>query len=277
MDDSPLVYIILLTWNGKADTLECLRSLQHITYSNARVLVVDNASTDGTVATVQREFPHVELMVNGSNLRFAGGNNVGIRRALQQDAAYVLLLNNDTVVDRVFLGHLVRAAEREPRIGMVGPKIYYAHEPQRIWFAGGKVEWWKGWISHVGVRELDHGQYDQPSETAYLTGCCLFVKRAVIDAIGLLDEAYYLYGEDADWCLRASRAGFTLLYVPSARIWHKLSVSSGGHLSWMKNWNKLKSQVRLMLRYAHWYHWLTIPGWMVIKILHSYLRVRRVA
>ena len=281
----PFVYIILINWNGREDTLECLRSLQRMTYSNARVLVVDNASTDGTVEAVRREFPDIELIVNDANLLFTGGNNVGISHALQQGADYVLLLNNDTVVAPDFLDHLVHAAESEGRTGMAGPKIYYCsshhpvsdgrtHEPQRIWFAGGKIEWWKGWTSHIGIREIDHGQHDHPSETAYLTGCCLLVKREVIDTVGLLDDAYFFYGEDADWCVRASRAGYKLLYTPGAVIWHKLSVSAGGHLSWFKNWNKFKSQLRLMARYAKPYHWLTIPVWMIFKILQSYLRVR---
>lgn len=269
MADSPLVYIIVLTWKGKDDTIECLKSLQQLSYPNARILLVDNASTDGTIEAVRNIFSGIEIIVNETNLRFAGGNNVGIKHALHQDAKYVVLLNNDTVVDQDFLTHLVHVAEENALVGMAGPKIYYFQEPRRIWSAGGTIEWWKGWISHVGIREHDRGQYDNVREVDYLTACCVLVKREVIEKIGPLDKSYFIYGEDADWCIRATRAGYKLLYVPSAVVWHKLSVSAGGHLSWFKNWNKLKSQLRLMARYAKFYHWLTIPIVMAGNILIS--------
>jgi GT2 family glycosyltransferase len=274
MAAAPFVYIIVLTWNGKEDTLECLRSLQKVTYPNFKVLLVDNASSDGTADVVQNEFPNVEIIINASNLRFAGGNNIGIEKALDQGAEYILLLNNDTVVEEDFLSHLVDAAENNVHVGMVGPKIYFHSDPNRLWYAGGKIEWWKGWISHVGVRENDVGQYNTQSATDYITGCCLIVKREVAKKIGLLDESYFIYGEDADWCLRTARAGYSLLYAPRAIIWHKLSVSAGGHLSWFKNWNKFKSQLRLMIRYARWYHWLIIPFGMIANILTSMYKVK---
>src|SRR3989304_8553833 len=135
MPDLPPVYVIVLSWNGKNDTLECLASLQQLTYPNARVVVVDNASSDGTCDAIRSAFPNIELIVNNSNLRFAGGNNVGIRRSLERGAKYVLVLNNDTVVDRDFLSRLVEAAESDKKIGVVGPKIYYYDKPRRIWFA----------------------------------------------------------------------------------------------------------------------------------------------
>jgi GT2 family glycosyltransferase len=276
MREPPLVYVIVLTWNGKNNTLECLRSLQRMTYPIASVLVVDNASIDGSADAIRTEFPNVQLIINNSNLRYARGNNVGMKHALERGTEYVLLLNNDTVVDCEFLSQLVHVAESDKKVGMVGPKIYYYGEQKRIWFAGGRIEWWKGWVSHNGIREHDIGQYDAMKEVDYLTGCCMLVKREVIERVGLLDESYYIYGEDADWCIRAARAGYSLLYVPSAIVWHKLSASTGGHFSWFKNWNKLKSQLRLMARYAKPYHWLTIPGWMVLNVLLSSFRVRRI-
>jgi GT2 family glycosyltransferase len=268
MTDFPLIYVIILTWNGKADTLDCLQSLQNSTYPNARILVVDNASDDGTAEAVRSSFPNVELIRNDSNLRFAGGNNLGIEYSLRQGAEYVLLLNNDTVVNRDFLTPLVQKAEEDKQIGIVGPKIYY-NESRRIWFAGGRIEWWRGRISHVGIREADAHQYDTPREVDYITGCCMLVKREVIDDVGTLDERFYLYCEEVDWCIRTHRAGYKVVYVPSSHIWHKVSASSGGHLSWFKNWNKLKSQLRLMARYARWYHWFTIPAAMMLNVIVS--------
>jgi GT2 family glycosyltransferase len=272
--DQPLVYVIVLTWNGKEDTLECLRSLQEVEFRNFKILVVDNASADGTSDAITALFPDVHVIVNKENLRFAGGNNVGIRYALEQGADYVLLLNNDTVVDKHFLTFLTDIAKTSPDIGMVGPKIYYNADRQRLWYAGGTIVWWKGIISHIGIREIDHGQYDEQQETDYITGCCVLVRRSVIEKIGMLDERYFIYGEDADWCVRATRKGFKLLYVPASRIWHKVSVSAGGHLSWFKNWNKFKSTIRLFARYAVWYQWITIPFGLSMSIIMSIVKVR---
>lgn len=274
MSTKPLVYIIVLTWNGKKDTLECLNSLKKVSYNNLKVLVVDNASSDGTQEEVQKQFPDVEYILNPTNLRFAHGNNVGIKYALTKGADYILLLNNDTTVADNFLDELVTTASRNSNIGIVGPKMCYYSDPERIWYAGGKIEWWKGWISHIGVRELDNGQYDQTKETDFVSGCSILVKRDVIEKVGLLDTAYYIYGEDVDWCIRASHAGYKIMFEPKAKIWHKLSVSTGGHLSWFKNWNKMKSQLRIMRRYAKWYNWVTIPLGMMFNIALNYFRVK---
>ncbi len=237
--------------------------------------MVDNASSDGTVESVRSKFPSVKVITNQANLRFAGGNNVGIDYAMQNGADYVVLLNNDTTVDPAFLSELVQTAESDSRIGMAGPKIYYYNEPERIWFAGGKVEYWKGWVSHIGIREPDNGQYDTPRDVDYLTGCCMLVKREVIERIGKLDESFFIYGEDADWSLRAARAGYRLRFVPSSVIWHKVSASSGGNLSWFKNWNKLKGELRLMARYAKWYHWVTIPAGITLNVTAAFLKLKR--
>jgi GT2 family glycosyltransferase len=274
MTELPLVYVIVLTWNGKADILECLKSLQNLAYPNTKILVVDNASEDGTAEAIHSLFPGFELICNGSNLRFARGNNVGIDYSLRRGADYVLLLNNDTVADHDFLSHLVETAESDKKIGIVGPKIYYYDKPRRIWFAGGTINWWTGGVAHAGIREEDKGKYDVTTEVDYITGCCMLVKREVIDAVGMLDARYHMYVEDVDWCVRAMRAGYKLVYVPSSKVWHKLSASTKGHLSWFKNWNKLKSRLRLMSLYAHWYQWPTIFIGVFVEAIQGYLHGR---
>ncbi len=261
MNDLPLVYIVILNWNGKAVTLECLDSLAQVEYPNRKTLLVDNGSTDGSVAVLQAAHPGVEMLPLAVNRGFAGGMNAGMRRALERGAEMVLLLNNDTLLDRPFLGFMVRAMREQPRAGMVVPKIYYADEPTRLWFAGGAISMWLGTMRHVGIREYDHGQYDTPGEIPHATGCCLLARRDLIERIGLLDESYYFYTEDADWVMRARRSGYTVYYEPRARIWHKVSVAVGGHLSWRKNRYKLLSTFRFFARYASWYHWLVFP-WM---------------
>ncbi|MFQ5822867.1 MAG: glycosyltransferase family 2 protein [bacterium] len=255
----PLVYLIILNWNGKADTLECLSSLEKIQYSNYRICLVDNASTDDSVAAVRNKFPQVEVIENSENLRFARGNNVGIQYALEQGADYLLLLNNDTKVDSEFLKEMMKVSESDSIIGMVGPKIYYYDPPDVIWSAGGKISFWTGKISHRGLRKRDSEVFNKIVEVDYLTACALCVKKEVIEKVGLLDSSYFIYAEDADWCERTRRAGFQLVFVPKAKIWHKISSTSGGGLTPFKALHKVKSNFLFFKKYARWYHWLTIP------------------
>lgn len=260
----PLVWIILVNWNGRNDTLACLDSLKQIDYAPVHILLVDNASSDGTVAAVQKQFPNVEIIENAENLRFARANNQGIRRAMTQGAEFVLLLNNDTLVEPRFLRMLVERAQSDPQIGVVGPKIYYAAEPERLWFAGGTIHLPTGRIAHIGIREIDRGQYDVPRDVDYVTGCCMLMRRACLQAVGLLDESYFMYTEDADWCWRARQHGFRIVFEPRARVWHKISSSSGGTqvaggLTPFKIYHKIRGMQRFFRRYAAWHHWLTIP------------------
>jgi GT2 family glycosyltransferase len=261
----PLVTIVLLNWNGKAVTLDCLASLRATRYERRRIVVVDNGSTDGSVEIIRRDHPEVELLEMGTNLGFARGANVGMRYALDHGADMLLLLNNDTVVDPDFLRYMVDALKTSPSIGLVAPKIYYFEEPNRIWFAGGELSMWTGTLRHIGIREYDHGQFDVPREIPHACGCCLLARRSLAEQVGLLDESYYLYTEDADWVMRARRGGYGVSYEPRAKIWHKVSVDSGGHLSWHKNKNKFLSNFRFFARYARWYHWLVFP-WLNILV-----------
>jgi len=220
----PRVTIIVLNWNGLADTLECLESLASLDYPNYEVVVVDNGSTDGAVSVIRERCPGVTIVENGENLGYAGGNNVGLRHAMAQGADYALLLNNDTVVDPAFLGILVNAAEAEPAVGIAGPTIYYYERPDVIWSAGGAIDWQRGSTWMVGLDEQDKGQFGaEPRPVDFVTGCAMLVRRAVLERAGLLDERFFAYYEEAEWCVRAARAGFQVMHVPMAHIWHKIS------------------------------------------------------
>lgn len=220
------VYIIVLNWNGKEDTLDCLRSLRSTDYARYKIVLVDNGSQDGSVDAVRDGFPEAEIIEIGKNLGFAGGNNVGIEYAVKAGADYVFLINNDTTVHPDYLKELVAVAESDPGIGAAGSKIYYHSEPDRIWFAGGKINWLKNKGEHIGLDEIDQGQYDQVREVGYLTGCALLVKREVIEQVGVLEDDYFLYYEDADYSLRIQNAGYKTVYVPSSKIYHKVSRST---------------------------------------------------
>jgi len=221
---TPHVIIVVLNWNGLTDTLACLESLRGLDYPTHKLIVVDNGSTDGSPVTIRERFPDVTLIETGENLGFAGGNNVGLGHALLQEADYVLLLNNDTEVDPDFLSRLVEAAEADPQVGMAGPIIYYYDRPEIIWSAGGRIDWQRGKTWMIGLNTPDTGQFGTASrEVDFVTGCALLVKRAVMEQAGLLDERFFAYYEEVEWCVRARRAGFKVVHVPLAKVWHKIS------------------------------------------------------
>lgn len=226
----PSVFIIIVTWEAKNDIVECLYSLKKLNYPNYKIVVVDNASKDGTPRAVKSLFPDVILIENKENLGFAEGNNIGIRFALKRGAHYILLLNDDTVVHPTMLKELIKGAEMDDKNGIGGGKIYYYSDEKRIWFAGGKID--KGCVAthHIG-NEIDNGQYNEQKEVDYITGCMFLIKAAVIKEIGLLDSRFFMYREEIDWCLRAKKAGFKIIYFPEAIIWHKGNTSLGGRQS----------------------------------------------
>jgi GT2 family glycosyltransferase len=268
----PLVYIVVLNWNGRDLVLDCLHSIQQLRYSNVITVVVDNGSTDGSVEAVQEQYPNVILIENKRNLRWSGGNNVGIKYALENQAAYILLLNNDTIVDPDMIRELVDVAEKDQSIGLLGPKIYYHHDPELLWYAGGGVKMIQGKFWHIGIREKDTGQYDEVSDVDYITGCALMIRDSVVDRIGLLDPAYIAYGEDVDYSLRAEQSGYRLVYVPSARMWHKVSAYWGVSLKKIRM--KLRSHSILFRRYAPFWAWFTtIPFFMMLDALRVFLLV----
>lgn len=222
-----LVFIVILNWNGWQDTVACVESCHRLIWPNFRIVIVDNGSIDGSEEFLRRRLTDVEIIQSGSNLGYAGGNNVGIQHAMNSGADYVWLLNNDTVADPEALPALVEAMETDPSAGIAGSKIYYHQDPHRIWFAGGI--WAKGRLRlrHLGAHKLDEGQFDELRETGSVSGCSMLVRSAVIRNIGLMDESYFLYWEDTEWCAKALAKGYRVLFVPGSHIWHKVSASAG--------------------------------------------------
>ena len=219
------VAIILVTYNGKEDTLECLDSLSGLTYQPRDVILVDQASKDGTAAAVRASFPWVHVIENPVNSGFAGGNNVGMRAALARGADCLFLLNNDTTVDPGLLEPLVDLAWSDARIGVVGPKMLYHGHPDVVWSAGGTVDWrGNSVLLGEGSRDEPGGQ---PRDVDFVVGCGLMVKRQVLEEVGLLDERYFIYYEETDLCARVRKAGYRVVYQPAARLWHKVSRTFG--------------------------------------------------
>jgi GT2 family glycosyltransferase len=227
MTITPFTYIIILNWNGWQDTIECVESCLKLTYPNFRILIVDNGSTDGSESILRERFPSIDLIQSGKNLGFAGGNNAGIRHVLEQGADYIWLLNNDTIVDPSALNELVRVAQSDAEIGIVGSKIYYYDSPNIIWFAGGWLRNWSGTGGNIGQLKEDDEQYNAVTEVDFITGCSLLIKREVVAKIGLMDEHFFLIFEEVDWNQRVKEQGYKILYVPSSKVWHKVSASIG--------------------------------------------------
>jgi hypothetical protein len=271
----PQVIVIILNWNGKDDTIECLESLRQITYANHEILLVDNGSTDGSAAYFREKAPDLSILENGTNLGFAEGNNVGIRWALSRGADYVLLLNNDTVVDKNFLQELVDVTEKDRRIGFVGPKIYhYDYNGRRdvISFAGAKFRIWRGQVHRFCANTVDEGQCDSEREVDSIEGSCLLVRTDVIKKVGLLNSDYYLYWEDTEWCIRGRNAGYKAVYVPGAKIWHKVGMRVSGKRDTAYYYGG-RNRVLLVKQYAtSWqlllflFTFLTFDVWSVILV-----------
>jgi GT2 family glycosyltransferase len=223
---SPITYIILLTWNRWEDTEACLQSLLPVVNGHIRVLVVDNGSTDGTPENIRRRFPRFEVQENGINLGFPAGNNVGIRHALAEGADYVILLNNDTVVDRGFAEELVAAAQRNPLAGMISSLIFFHDRPSVVWFAGGGISTWTGRSRHAGYLQSTRGQVTRDVPIDRPCACSLLVTRRFLESVGLMRETLFLYGEEIDWMLRARRHGFRCFLATRSKVWHKVSSST---------------------------------------------------
>lgn len=235
------IVAVVLSWNGREDTLAALESLRGI-----ETVVVDNGSTDGSGDAVAERFPEVELIRVGVNLGFAGGNNVGVRRALDRGANWVLLLNNDAMVEPGLVDALAAAAAARPDAGVLACKVLYA-DSDRLWYAGADFDPYLGRSRHRGF-----GRPDAPGaveETERATGAAMAVSRAAIEAAGLLDEELFLYAEDLEWSLRIRNAGFAVVYVPDARVRHRVSSAAGGAGSPITSYYETRNMLAVVERY----------------------------
>lgn len=218
---SQKVFINILNWNKPIDTIECLESCKKIRYDNYEVVLIDNHSSDNSVKLFEERFPEITLLKNSRNLGYAGGNNVGIRYALERGTEYVLILNNDIVVEPNILDELVSAMNRSLRAGMAAPKVLYYHDRTLINSLGTSVDWLRLRPRLGECQQRDNGRFSEIVERDVLVGCALFVRRETIERIGLIDEKFFIFHEDADWCYRNLKSGFRNIVVPQAVVYHK--------------------------------------------------------
>lgn len=259
------VFIVILNYKGHKDTIELLGSLQKIKkdHFNPNVVVVDNFPQDPIRIEV-KDFKNLNLKViyNNKNLGFSGGNNVGIKYSLENGADYVLLINNDTYVDEEFIEELLKVFEKEANVGIVVPKIYFAkgfefHKKYKenelgkvIWFAGGNIDWKNVIGYHTGVDEVDRGQFNEERDTEIASGCCLMLKKELLEKIKGYDERYFLYYEDADLSMRTIKEGYRIVFAPKSIIWHKNAQSSGGSGSNLQDYYISRNRLIFGFKYA---------------------------
>ncbi len=251
----PLIAIIVLNWNRCELTLQCLRSLDNLSYDSYRTIVVDNGSQDGSVEAIKSQFPQVELVSLNENLGYARGNNKGLEAALMLDPDWIMFLNNDTEVAPDLLEALMEGLRRFTDGAVFGPKIYYGDKDDVIWYAGGEVSFFWGRTRHRGIREPDRGQYDEPEQIDFVSGCCLLIRADLVSRLGGFDPSYLLYTEDVDLCHRARQQGVACYYIPDGQVWHHISSSIGGELSFRKVCLKWQSGMRFFWRYSQPWYW----------------------
>jgi len=261
------IVAVVLNWNGGDETLECLRSLAAVTTVRPVMLLADNGSVDGSVDKAVAEFPGLVVMRLGSNLGYAGGNNRALRHAFDALAAdWVCLLNSDVVVAPDTFGALLSgvleaeedAGDGAPLVGAAGPCLLYRDRPQVVWACGGRIG------PQLNVTQLlQHGgprRNGSPFDVDYLPGACLMVSRAACDAAGLLDETFFCYLEDADWCVRIRQAGLRVVAVPGAIAYHALSSSTGGGYSAGRKYMTGVNSVHFLRKHG------SLAGWTALFV-----------
>jgi GT2 family glycosyltransferase len=250
----PKVFIVLVNWNDYSNTIECVSSCKSIAYPNFDIIVVDNGSTDDSLRQLQLYCPEIVLIPLKDNFGFAYACNVGIKHVFNNNGHYVWLLNNDTTVDPMALTEMLHVFDSDPTIGMVGSKILNYQQPHVIEFAGGLVSLSDGQTQHVGVGETDAGQFDRTTETQYITGCSILTSKPVVEKIGYMTEDYFLYYEDADWCVRARSGGFILAIAPQSKVYHKVS-SSAVKVSGAMVYYMIRNRLYFLERNGHNVQW----------------------
>lgn len=268
MKKKPKVSIIILTTNALEMTKEQLKDISNLDVAdlNIECLVVDNGSSDGTEASIKNyKLPNMEyrFLQSGANRGFAGGNNVGIKDAIERGVEFIILMNNDLILPKNIVKKLVAFMQDLPSAGLASPKMYFAegyefHKDRYkkselgkvFWYAGGVLDRDNVYSFHRGVDEVDHGQYNKIEETDFANGACVIVRREVFEKIGMLDEGFFLYWEDADFSERAKLAGYKVYYFPDTCMWHKVSASTGGSGSPTNDYFLTRNRFYFAIRYS---------------------------
>lgn len=276
MKDPPLVALVVPVHNNKEDTREFLESLKQLTYPYYKTIIIDDGSTDGTEEMIKEEYPEVILLKGDGNLWSSGATNMGIEKAIDIEAKYVLIVDNDTVVASEFISALVDTAEKNPN-SIISPKVYYHHDTKRIQSAGWKWDWLKLNYTRSGNGQIDQGQYDAQCDIVCAT-MGTFVNIAVFKDIGMMDtKDLPMYGADQDFTLRARKREYRIIYEPRSMIWHKEMTTAGkGIPNATSLWSRLKYLTTDIRSHGRWHtHRVMIfrhyPKYLILPALIMYV------
>lgn len=258
-DADPGVCCVVLNWNGRQDTLDCLASLRKQDYSNLQIIVVDNGSTDDSVERIRSAFPEVTVIETGKNSGFSGGCNVGLGAALAGDAEFVWLLNNDTVCPADTARKLVRRAMASPDAGLVGTVLLYAHDPSKVQaWGGGSIMPWIAYATH----------FEEPTKfgrDCYATFASVLGRREMFEEVGLLDEGFFMYCEDTDFCLRMQKTGWKIAIAEDTAVLHKEGASTTAGQKPFKAKVVTMSSLRLIRRHSK-LAFIGIPVYVLLRL-----------
>lgn len=272
------VAVIIVNYGTPRLTIACVESVLHSTGVDPRIIIIDNASGDDSVAQFHATFgalPNVTVVARTVNDGYTGGNNAGMSLARQMGAHYAFILNSDTVVDPDCLRLLLDEAERDPHIALVSPRIFFGDTPDQIWFAGSRFSFWHGRPVHVGFRRGASAGWTEPRDLPFVTGCALLVELgALTDGEPLFDASLFAYAEDLDLSLRVRQAGRRIRFVPAARVLHFEGGShkrAGGQA--FRFYLATRNLLRVVARYARWYHWPTLAPMLSVDAIGRFCAV----
>jgi len=221
------VFVIVLAWNHVNDTIESLESIIQLDFEGINIIVVDNGSTDGTYEKIKNRFPKIILLRSDTNLGISGGYNLGMKYGIKEKADYILIANNDISVDPTMITKLAEYMENNPKTGIAMPKIFhYYGNRKRLWCTGAKWRQFPPRVKMTDVDVIDSNKYSKPFEIEYAPSCCLLIRREAIEKVGYFDTNYFFYNDDWDYSDRMRKMEYSIRYVPSAKMWHKVSVST---------------------------------------------------
>lgn len=279
----PTVAIILVNWNGLEVTRNCIESLQSLDYEQHSVILVDNGSTDGSADILEKAYPHITVIRSPINTGFSGGNNIGCRYVLQKEFRYLLMLNNDTIVEPDFLSHLVSYMEEHPETGAIQPRIHFEHNKTYIWNSGSFYAKWWGFLytKRVGRAPIDSDL--KIKQVDWITGCAFLTRTSILQQTGLLAENMFMYSEDVDLSFRIAKRGYRLIYHPNALIYHIAGMSNKtatkgkeGYVHPLVHYYNQRNRIWILKKYTPAYAIITtaMANFFYISMIIGYFAIR---
>lgn len=267
MIEIPKVFIIVLNYNGYKDTIECIESLKRISYKNYKIVLVDNDSTDGSQEVLDDRFPEVAFIKTKENLGYAGGNNIGIKYAMDNNADYICIINNDVVVEEAFLEPIIAKMENDKTLGIAGSKVCEYTDRTKIQSTGSRLQLSRGNVYQINTGKLSK-EVKEDLEVDYISGSCLVASKELIKKVGLIPEVYFLFYEENEWCLRAWRSGYKVKCISNSEIYHKGS-STIDKISGIKEYYMVRNNIIFVKRNAPWLTYMVFISRRTLRMMFN--------